>query len=374
MSFLPRFRLKMAAKAMLLIAGLGVMSALANWFCLRSLHEIDRINALVTEHMEPLRLTLTEAKIAVGWIGLATYKMAASSERDTANEANDERAGQLAAAKTWLKSVAGTLPGHSEDIAGMLKRLDNVNEIADAVDLLKKAGDNEQARFTLEFKFEPALVDAQTSVNRLIDILGGQNKTTMEEAGQSKAWTYKLLMLVLIGGTLGTVLVAMALTHRAVARPLRRLADVMHEIADARFETPIAGVKRSDEVGTMARAVLVFRDNAISLREAKVARDRAREQAAADKRAALEQFARAFESRILSVAGALAQSAAALDRSARSMSDVAEESGDHAHTAAVVAEESTAVAGTVSQAIDELSMAMHDIDVQLHNAASDTSR
>ena len=42
---LPRFRPKMAAKAMLLIAGLGIMSGVANWFCLRSLHEIDQITA-----------------------------------------------------------------------------------------------------------------------------------------------------------------------------------------------------------------------------------------------------------------------------------------------------------------------------------------
>ena len=45
----------MAAKAVVLIAALGILSAAANWFCLRSLHEIDRVNATVTEQIEPLR-------------------------------------------------------------------------------------------------------------------------------------------------------------------------------------------------------------------------------------------------------------------------------------------------------------------------------
>jgi methyl-accepting chemotaxis protein len=364
-----RFRPKMAAKAVVLIAGLGVMSALANWFCVRSLHEFDRVNATITQRIEPLREMLTQAKIAVAWIGLATYKMAASSDPGTVREANDERAGQLSAAKTWLKSVDGSLPGHSADIAGMLARLDNVSAIADSVYAMRKAGNREQGQFVLEFKFEPALVDAQTSVNRLIDILGGQNKVTMEAAAESKAWTYRLLMGVLIGGTLATVLVAMALTHRTIAQPLQRLAGVMRQIAQGEFDAGIEGLKRADEVGTMARAVLVFRDNAIALREAQVARARARDQAAADKRAALDQFAASFESRILNVAGALAQSAAALDASARSMSRTAEESGHHAQTAATVAVETNAVAGTVAQAIDELSTSMHDIDAQLHNAA-----
>ncbi len=362
-------RLPIAAKATMLIGVLGVLSGAANWFCLRSLNELDQINVVITQRVEPARLTLTEAKIAVESLGLATYKLAAASDPDTRREAADERAGQFAAAKAWLNGVNDYLPGHAEDVEGMRKRLDLVNTIAESVDAIMKAGDREQARWTLEFKFDPALVDATTNMNRLIDILGGQNKMAMEAAAVQKAWTHRLLLAVLFGGTLATVLMAMVLAHRVVARPLRRLAGVMHDIARGTFDTPIEGLRRADEVGTMARAVLVFRDNSIALREAQDMRTRAREQAEADKRDALDRFALNFENRILSVAEALAGSAAALDRSARSMSEVANESGSNAHNASVIAEETTEVAATVSQAIDELSMAMGDIDAQLAHAS-----
>ena len=53
----------------------------------------------------------------------------------------------------------------------------------------------------------------------------------------------------------------------------------------------------------MARSVLVFRDNAVALRDAQEQRARAREQAAADKRDALERLARSFESKILERGG-----------------------------------------------------------------------
>ena len=39
------FHMPIAAKALILIGALGAMSAAANWFCLRSLHEIHRVNA-----------------------------------------------------------------------------------------------------------------------------------------------------------------------------------------------------------------------------------------------------------------------------------------------------------------------------------------
>jgi methyl-accepting chemotaxis protein len=363
------FHLPIAAKAMMLIGALGVMSAAANWFCLRSLHEIDRINARVTERVEPARLLLTEAQIAVESLGLATYKMAGTNDPDTVHEATDERVGQYAAAKAWLNGVVDYLPAHREDVEGMLRRLDLVNAIADSVHKMAKAGEREGARSTLEFKFDPALVDATTSMNRLIDILGGETKVTIETAADSKAWTYKVLSAVLIGGTLVTILLAMFLAHRAVARPLQRLADVMRQIAQGRFDVLIEGLRRSDEVGVMARSVLVFRDNGVALREAQEQQTRAREQAATEKREALERLARSFESKILNVAAALASSAVQLDGSAHSMSEVADESGRYARAAAVVAEETTSVAGTVSNAIDELSTSMRDIDLQLTNAS-----
>jgi methyl-accepting chemotaxis protein len=366
---LKSLRLPIAAKAMLLIGTLGILSAAANWYSLRSLHEIDRINEILAQEVAPSRLILTEAKIAVESLGLATYKMAAAADPDTIREATDERAGQYAAAKAWLHGVTETLPRYRDDVQGMLRRLDLVNAIADNVAVLTTLDQREQARVLLEFKFDPALVDAATSMNRLIDILGGQMKTTMESAAAGKERTYRLLTMMLIGGTLATLLLAMALAHRAVARPLQRLAGVMREIAQGRFDGRIEGLKRNDEVGTMARAVLVFRDNAVALGEAQEQRKRARAQAEADKRQALDQFARNFENRILNVAAALASAAAELDQSAHAMSEMADESGRYAQAAAGAAGESTAVAGTVAHAIDELSTAMNDIDAQLANAS-----
>ena len=115
MPALPRFRLKMAAKAVVLIAGLGLMSALANWFCLQRLDRLDAMNETLVDHMAPARLALSEAKIAVASMGLATYKMAASVSPDTINQAADDLKGQYAAAKTWLNGVSSYLPDSRED-------------------------------------------------------------------------------------------------------------------------------------------------------------------------------------------------------------------------------------------------------------------
>jgi methyl-accepting chemotaxis protein len=367
---LRKIRLPIAVKAVLLIGALGVISAVANWLCLRALNEIDLVNARITEQIEPARLTLTEAKIALGWMGLATYKMASTNDADTAREANDERAGQYAAVNAWLSAVANYLPDHAEDLNGMRRRLDLVNGIANSVHELIKVGDREGARWALEFKFDPALVDATTSVNRLIDILGGQNRTTLEAAADSKAATYKILSALLIGGTVLTVLMAMLLAHVSVARPLHRLARKMVDIAQGDLSTEVDSIERGDEVGAMARAVAIFRRNAVALRQLQEQQAGERERAAAEKRAALTGLADTFEREVLSVADAVADAANELERFAVSMRSAAAESGERAQIAATVAEETTEGAIVAAAAVAEMSTTAGDIGGQVVEATN----
>ena len=102
---------------------------------------------------------LTEAQIAVDPIGFATYKMAGTHDPDTVQEATDELAGQYAAAKAWLNVVVDYLPAHREDVeaccAGSILSTDRGFRAQNA-----GGGRSRGARSTLEFKFDPALVDA----------------------------------------------------------------------------------------------------------------------------------------------------------------------------------------------------------------------
>ena len=91
---IPRFRLPIAAKAVLLIAGLGLMSALANRFCLKRIDTLEQLGSTLSEHVSPARLALTEAKARVESFGLATYKMYASANGDQAQQAADSLKGE----------------------------------------------------------------------------------------------------------------------------------------------------------------------------------------------------------------------------------------------------------------------------------------
>ena len=138
-------------------------------------------------------------------------------------------------------------------------------------------------------------------------------------------------------------------------------------IAQGRFDVLIEGLERSDEVGVMARAVLVFRDNGAALREAQEQRARAR-----TGRRRKTRCARTACPQLRKQDFERGRSACCLGRPARRIGTFDERSGRQFGRRRKRRRGRRAqhpAAGTVSEAIDELSMAMRNIDSQLANAS-----
>ncbi|MGV3573993.1 MAG: methyl-accepting chemotaxis protein [Devosia sp.] len=55
------------------------------------------------------------------------------------------------------------------------------------------------------------------------------------------------------------------LIARTITTPIARLTQVMGKVADGQFDTEVLGTSRTDEIGAMARAVEVFRENGLKV-------------------------------------------------------------------------------------------------------------
>jgi methyl-accepting chemotaxis protein len=369
MSKFSLLNLPIAMKAVLLIAALGFLSIAANWFCLQRLDEIDRLNAVVTRHFAPARLALAEAKAAIESFGIATYKLYSASDRDEASEAADEIEGQYAAATRSLNNVLTDYPAAIADVRLIFDKLAIARGVAANLKSALAAGKADEARRIVNFKFDPARDDVTFHMDRLINILGANARSTESEAAERGAFMYRSTVGVLIGGTAVALVGAFLLAQLFITRPLRRMARTMTQMAGGELDVPIGGRGRADEIGAMAHAVAVFRDNAKALRDADETRAAERRRAEAEKSAALEAVAVAFERDILAIAAALGHSATELEAFARGMSAVLDESHRHARKAASVAEGTTESATGVAAAIEELSASIAEIGAQVANAS-----
>jgi methyl-accepting chemotaxis protein len=360
---------RIALKAALLIVGLGLMSAVANWFCLMSIDGINQLSSTLGRHVAPARISLAEAKSAVQAMALATYKTFAATDQAQAQEHSGAIKGEYLAAKNSLNNVLTYFPQRTDEVHQCLDKLDLAYGIASDVRAAMLAGERQEAQRILEQRFDAALDDAGSHLYRLINILGAETNDVLAEATQQQAWSFRVVIFVLIGGTAATLLLAMAVAHLSVARPLQGLASTMTRLANADFSAQVEGLSRCDEVGAMARAVSVFRQNGLALLEAERQRSLERQQTADEKKALLNDVADAFEREILDVAAKLTVSATELETFARAMSNIAHESGRHARMAADVADQTTSSAATVAAAVEELSASMAEIGKQVGNAS-----
>jgi methyl-accepting chemotaxis protein len=367
----PRqFKLRIAAKAALLIGLLGAMSALATFLSLDRMDRVERSNAALTRHVWPARLALAEAKTSMGAMGGALYRAYAATDDDGVVIASQTMSGEYNAARNSLNNVLTYFPGRKTDLDLVLSKLEYAYGIAEQVRGAIKARNRNQAQGLLELRFDPALDDAAGQMNRLINILGGEASVIAAEVEATRSRTLQVILGIVALGIVVTLGLALALAHRSLGGPLRRLAHSMDDLARGELDIAIEGVSRSDEVGTMARSMQVFRDNARLLRDLERQRRDDIAASASERGAMLAKIADGFEKQILGVAEVLAGSSTALQRSAASLDAIADQSGEKSQIAVHAAKEIEQVSGTVAEAIEELSRSMAAIKTHIGEATT----
>ncbi|MFV3131028.1 cache domain-containing protein [Niveispirillum sp. KHB5.9] len=179
----------------------------------------------------------------------------------------------------------------------------------------------------------------------------------------------QVIAMVVLGGLSALCSSAVA---RTLARPLSALTATMRDLAQGRLEVEVPEATAANEVGAMARAVAIFRDNALRARalEAEKAQE---EEAKERRRAALEVLTRDFK---LAVAGKLKTVAAAateLEATSGGLQQQAEMTGRQSDSVADSAQVARDNAQTVAAATEELSASSAEIGRQVSITAQITA-
>ncbi len=82
--------------------------------------------------------------------------------------------------------------------------------------------------------------------------------------------------LILAVGLLGLIALALWFAVAGLARPLRRMIYAMQKLAGGDLEADVPVLKRGDEIGLMAEALVVFKDNALEGRRLTLAQEQGR--------------------------------------------------------------------------------------------------
>jgi two-component system, OmpR family, sensor kinase len=118
---------------------------------------------------------------------------------------------------------------------------------------------------------------AYDAASDTLDQLTAAIIASAREASAREELTYsrgRWLILAILGLTCLSVAIAMVHVRRSISVPILRLADRMRRLAANETGIDIGGTERQDEIGEMARAVVVFRSNAIELTSSQIGLER----------------------------------------------------------------------------------------------------
>ncbi|MEQ8396729.1 methyl-accepting chemotaxis protein [Thalassobaculum sp.] len=223
-------------------------------------------------------------------------------------------------------------------------------------------------------------------INDTLNIVGMQTTDLIEEMkakylvlqdglGSSMQSTAEISLMVAGAVTLAALILgvlASILISRSITGPVQALTGSMGDLADGDLDTEIPSTGSRDEVGQMARAVQVFKENMVRNRDLEA------EQAELDKRrqaraSALEDAISEFQTGIGQRLEKLRGVSDELSGSADTLRTVAGETKDRSSEVASISEQTSSNVQSVSAAAEEMDSSFGEIVGQV-SRSSDTVR
>jgi methyl-accepting chemotaxis protein len=362
--------LKIRTKVMLAFGGVLLVSILLGGIALRSLSDVNAKAADVRDNWLPSTELLGEfsLKTTIYRLRGAYLLLADTPEQQDANIKT--LADYVAQAKKAWDAYEPMVSDPAErQLADQIKAgWANYQQMTQKLIAMAKAGDHKAA---VEYfngdllKSYISGVSDPTAKDVAYNVSAGKKAA---DAGQStfesaRYWIIGMLVFAAaMAAFSGFMIVA------AVAAPIVRMTDTMGRLARHDVAVEIPGRERRDEVGQMAKAVQVFKDNMAEADRLEAAQKA--EQAQKEKRqVAIEGYIKRFDESVSSVLNMLASAATEMQTTAQSMSATAEETSRQATAVAAASEEASTNVQTVATAAEQLSSSVSEISRQVAESA-----
>ena len=213
------------------------------------------------------------------------------------------------------------------------------------------------------------LDEMQENLAQLIEInrLGGRNEAKQAEDSY-RATIFQTSIIVGIG--LVIALGAMIFSFFGVSRPIERITRSMGALAKGDISVSIPFGDRRNEIGAMAGAVQIFKDNMIRARELEAEAEAAKSRVEADRKRAMAEMADGFERSVGGIVKTVSDAATELQAAAQALSSSSAQTTEQSTVVAAASEEAATNVRTVAAAAEELSGSVREINRQVSASAA----
>jgi len=238
---------------------------------------------------------------------------------------------------------------------------------------ISNKGDNAEA---MKFFIEEVSVvglKAESTIDKIVEInLKGANSANL--AGSALYLASRSFLVAAAGFAVLFALAAGYFLSASVARPVKAMTEAMRRLAGGDLDVAIPAAGQRDEVGHMADAVLVFKQQAAENRMQAEREKLAETQAIEMRKQTILEMAARVEGETTNAIDSIAQTARDVEQTTRQMSQFATSVADDTLTVATAAGHALENSQAVAAAAEQLSSSIREIADQIGRTAQITQR
>ena len=350
------------------IAAFAIVLALT---CGLGYFAIDRLGA-VNDAAYDIRTNWLPSVRMLGQVSTMTER-ARANQANVLTSATDEarnRSEQLlkatldSRAKAWSDYQGSITPGEEQRLADEIsKGWTAYLATWDKVEDLLKKGDRDGANALNTTDGTAAITKVREAIQADLDL----NAKGGEAAAQLSANIYDSGRYWIIGVLIAALALGAGVAFLIIAgvsAPISAMTEAMKKLAGHDLKTEIVGVGRKDEIGAMAGAVQIFKDNMVEAD--RLAAAQKAEQAVKEKRTqTLDMLTKNFEAKIREMVDTLSSASTEMEAAAQSMTSTADETNKQSMAVASATEQASTNVQTVATASEELSSSIQEISRQV---------
>jgi len=276
----------------------------------------------------------------------------------------------MAKTEASLKDVFNKLRGEADDrellvvissLSSVVKRFLAANEDVIKTEQLKTDIVNNRT--------VKVVADAAELMELVVENAQKNSVASKEEVAAELAQANRidLIMTVIV---IGSLIASMVFSFLGIARPMTRLNGALGEMAGGNLDVVIPGATRGDEIGDLAKTVVVIRENAEQKArdeaEAKTAQDRI---AAERRKAEMIKLADDFEGAVGEIVETVSSASTELEASAGTLTSTAERAQELTTMVAAASEEASTNVQSVASATEEMASSVNEISRQVQESA-----
>jgi methyl-accepting chemotaxis protein len=248
-----------------------------------------------------------------------------------------------------IDTLVAIVPEYTASLKAITDTIDAQNAIQSA-----RAAPAERAS-------EKLLSQAIETANAASDEATVQAAAAVTSAGHIRIAIGMIVTLVLLGSA--------AFASLEIGRPIRRIGEVLMELANGNKAVVIPYAERGDEVGDTARAAKTFKDNLVRMERLEAEQKAVEERASAERRSTMHMLANEFEGTVGGIVGTVFSASAGLEDAANMLTKTAETTEQLSGLVATASNEASTNVRSVASAADELSASVSEVGRQVQESS-----